>query len=158
MWVALAIVAASCGADAVPSGPTSTSTATLIPGAQSGSTEPGSPAASAVVTSTAVVDVPACADVVDAVVTGSGGVFTVAATVRSGDLGWEKYADAWEVRAPDGTVLAERALAHPHQNEQPFTRSLGGVAIPSDISEVVVAARDSVNGFCGATLTVAVER
>jgi len=96
-----------------------------------------------------------CADVTDVVVTAeSGGTFRFDVTVRSADTGWEKYADAWEVRAPDGTVLGERVLAHPHVDEQPFTRSLTGVAIPDGVAEVEVAARDLVEGFCGETLTV----
>ena len=37
-----------------------------------------------------------------------------------------------------------------HETEQPFTRSVGGLLIPSDVTEIVVAARDSVAGFCGA--------
>lgn len=79
-------------------------------------------------------------------------------TVRSGDTGWEKYADAWEIRTTDGVVLGTRELAHPHETEQPFTRSLGGVEIPDDVTEVVIVARDSVLGFCGDPLTVAVPR
>lgn len=76
--------------------------------------------------------------------------FKVSATVRSADTGWEKYADLWEVRAPDGTVLGQRVLAHPHVDEQPFTRSLNAVAIPDGVGEVTIVARDSVAGFCGA--------
>jgi hypothetical protein len=84
------------------------------------------------------------------------GVFTFAVTVESTDTGWEKYADAWEVRGPDGAVLGERVLAHPHENEQPFTRSLSGVEIPTAVAEVTVAAHDLVLGFCGDELTVPV--
>jgi hypothetical protein len=84
------------------------------------------------------------------------GSFTFAVTVESDDTGWDKYADAWEVRSPAGLVLGERVLAHPHETEQPFTRSLSGVAIPRDITEVTVAAHDLVLGFCGTELTVAV--
>ena len=53
-------------------------------------------------------------------------------------------------------MLGERVLAHPHETEQPFTRSLSGVAIPPNIAEVTVAAHDLVLGFCGTELTVAV--
>ena len=97
-----------------------------------------------------------CADVVDAVIEATGdGTYRVSATVRSSDTGDEKYADAWEVRAPDGSVLATRVLAHPHVTEQPFTRSLAGVVVPDGTGRVEIAARDSVEGFCGATMTVA---
>ncbi len=76
--------------------------------------------------------------------------------VRSADTGWEKYADAWEIRSPDGTVLGTRALTHPHVDEQPFTRRLRGVVIPAGVSEVEVAARDLVEGFCGTTMRVGI--
>lgn len=97
-----------------------------------------------------------CADVtaVD-VSTGDEGLLTFRVTVVSADTGWEKYADAWEVRDPSGSVLGIRELAHPHVDEQPFTRSLSGVEIPPGIERVVVAARDSVEGFCGSTMEVA---
>jgi len=99
-----------------------------------------------------------CAHVIDGEVTASGDGFTVSATVLSADTGDEKYADKWEVRTVAGDVLGERILAHPHVNEQPFTRSLGDVAIPDDIDSVVLAAHDSVVGFCGDTHTVSIER
>jgi len=76
--------------------------------------------------------------------------------VASADEGWAKYADEWTVQAEDGTVLGTRTLLHPHDDEQPFTRSLTGVQIPEGYSTVVVAARDSVDGYCGATLEVEV--
>jgi hypothetical protein len=75
-------------------------------------------------------------------------------TVASADTGWDKYADAWEIRDEGGAVLATRVLAHPHVDEQPFTRSLSNVEIPASVEEVHVAARDSVEGFCGRTVTV----
>ena len=90
-----------------------------------------------------------CAHVIDAVAEDRGGSWTVTATVQSADTGWEKYADAWQVRGPGDELLGERVLAHPHENEQPFTRSLSGVSIPDDVDSVTIAARDSVLGFCG---------
>jgi hypothetical protein len=84
------------------------------------------------------------------------GVFTVNTTVRSVDIEGVSYADAWEVRDLDGEVYGERILTHPHANEQPFIRSLSGVAIPADVAQAEVAARDSVRGFCGAPLIVEV--
>ena len=94
---------------------------------------------------------PGCAHVTDVAVTATGDRFRVDATVQSADTGAEKYADAWEVRAPDGTVLAVRELLHPHVDEQPFTRSLTDVEIPAGVRTVTVAARDSVLGYCGDT-------
>lgn len=75
------------------------------------------------------------------------GTWRFSVTLRHGDTGWDHYADLWQVETPDGTVLGERVLAHPHVNEQPFTRSLGGVKIPVGLAEVVIRARDSVHGF-----------
>jgi len=75
-------------------------------------------------------------------------------TVRHADAGWDHYANAWEVVAPDGTVLATRTLLHPHDNEQPFTRSLDGVALPADIDHVTVRARDTRHGLGGASVRV----
>jgi hypothetical protein len=74
-------------------------------------------------------------------------------TVRHEDAGWEHHADRWQVTAPDGTVLEERVLLHPHVDEQPFTRSLDGVAVPDGAAEVSFRARDTVHGW-GPVLTV----
>ena len=99
------------------------------------------------------------ADVLDAEITKSGGErYRVTVTVRHADAGWDHYADQWRVVAPDGTVLGTRTLHHPHENEQPFTRSLGGVEIPADVQDVKIEARDSVHGHGGRTLTVEVPR
>ena len=68
-------------------------------------------------------------------------------TLRHDDSGWDHYADGWEVLSPSGDVLGKRVLAHPHVNEQPFTRSLSGVRIPQGISTVSIRAHDSVHGY-----------
>ncbi|WP_420415424.1 hypothetical protein [Roseibium sp.] len=67
-------------------------------------------------------------------------------TLLHDDTGWDHYADLWEVYAPDGTLLGKRVLAHPHVNEQPFTRSLSGVEVPDGTHQVIIKARDSVHG------------
>ncbi len=87
----------------------------------------------------------------------SDGTFTFEVTVRHADAGWEHHADRWELIAPDGSVLATRALVHPHEAEQPFTRSLSGVEIPDDIAEITVRAHDSVHGYGGAEVTLALK-
>lgn len=66
----------------------------------------------------------------------------------------DRYADAWRVVGLDGTVYGIRELTHDHQSEQPFTRSLNGVEIPRDVIDLVVEARDSVNGWGGGTIEV----
>ncbi len=84
----------------------------------------------------------------------AGGVWRFDVTLRHGDEGWDHYADAWRVEAADGTVLGTRELLHPHVNEQPFTRSLSGVAIPEGMDTVHVRARDSVHGWTEDTYPV----
>lgn len=97
------------------------------------------------------------ADVVGVEATRSGDTWRFSVAVDHGDTGWDHYADMWRVIAPDGTVLGERVLAHPHVNERPFTRSLGGVRIPPGVTEVTLEARDSVHGWGGKTMVVDVE-
>lgn len=99
------------------------------------------------------------ADVLDVEVTpGADGAWRFDVTVQHADTGWDHYADAWEVLAPDGTVLGTRTLLHPHVNEQPFTRSLTGVRIPDGVTEVTVRAHDSVHGHGGREAVVELSR
>jgi hypothetical protein len=88
----------------------------------------------------------------------AGDTYNFDVTVRHTDEGWKHYANKWDVTAPDGTVLGTRILAHPHVDEQPFTRSLAGVKIPGNIDAVTVRAHDLVHGYGGKTVTVAVPR
>ena len=78
-------------------------------------------------------------------------------TLLHADTGWDHYANKWEVVAPDGTVLGTRVLAHPHVEEQPFTRSLGGVKIPDGINQVIIRGGDSVHDLGGKEMTVALD-
>ncbi|WP_342076508.1 hypothetical protein [Yoonia sp. SS1-5] len=71
----------------------------------------------------------------------------VSVTLSHPDTGWDHYADGWEVLDADGNSLGIRELAHPHVNEQPFTRSLGGVQIPAGATSVFVRARCNVDGW-----------
>ena len=82
------------------------------------------------------------------------GTYTVTATVRHGDTGWDHYADNFEVLAPDGTLLDRRVLYHPHVDEQPFTRSTHGVKVPAGINSVIVRAHDKVHGYGKGTVTI----
>jgi hypothetical protein len=77
-------------------------------------------------------------------------------TVEHPDTGWEDYADGWDVLTPDGAVLKPdpespftRLLLHPHETEQPFTRSQSGIVIPASETRVRVRAHDLVDGFGG---------
>ena len=87
--------------------------------------------------------------------------WTFSVTVAHPDTGWEDYADGWDVILPDGSVLYPdsdspftRLLLHPHENEQPFTRSQGGIEIPVQVENVTVRAHDIVDGFGGKEITV----
>lgn len=86
------------------------------------------------------------------------GTWSVDVTLRHADSGWEHYADAWRVVAGDGTVLGTRTLYHPHETEQPFTRSLGGVAIPASMTAVDVEAHDKVHGWSPRRVQVDLEK
>lgn len=89
------------------------------------------------------------ADVVDGTITAlGGGRYQINATVAHADTGWDHYADRWDVLAPDGTLLGVRELAHPHVNEQPFTRSVT-LTIPEGITTITLRANDSVHGLGG---------
>jgi len=80
-------------------------------------------------------------------------VFRFSVTVEHADEGWDHYADAWEVVGEDGTIYGKRVLAHPHVDEQPFTRS-GTATIPDGVKTVIVRAHDSVHGLGGKELEV----
>ncbi|TDT74197.1 hypothetical protein BDE40_2985 [Litoreibacter halocynthiae] len=84
----------------------------------------------------------------------AGGGWTFDVTVSHPDTGWDHYADGWSVSTPDGTELGFRKLAHPHETEQPFTRSLSGVTVPSGVNEVIIRARDNVHGWSDQAYTV----
>lgn len=94
-------------------------------------------------------------DVIDVKVSQSGGQYRFDVTLKHADTGWDHYANVWEIVGPGGEVLGTRVLAHPHVDEQPFTRSLGGVVIPAAILEVTIRAGDNVNGLGGKTMSIA---
>lgn len=75
-------------------------------------------------------------------------------SVRHPDVGWDHYADAWEVLDLDGKRLGYRKLLHPHVNEQPFTRSLRGVMVPDGIRVVIIRARCTQHGWSGKAVRV----
>lgn len=83
----------------------------------------------------------------------AGDAWTVSVTIRHAETGWDDYADGWRVEAPDGTILGTRELLHPHADEQPFTRSLGGVSIPAGIEEIHIRTRTSTTEWADWTVT-----
>ena len=95
------------------------------------------------------------ADVIDVKIKRTGDdIYWFGVTVLHQDEGWDHYADRWDVVAPDGTALGTRTLLHPHEEEQPFTRSLGGVKIPGTVRNVIIRAHDSIHGYGGKEVTV----
>lgn len=87
--------------------------------------------------------------------------WSFAVTLEHEDTGWEDYADGWDVVLPDGTVIKPdadspftRLLLHPHENEQPFTRSQSGVAIPAGVTTVYVRAHELVEGYSSQVMAI----
>ncbi|MFC1961248.1 hypothetical protein ACFLYO_11145 [Chloroflexota bacterium] len=87
--------------------------------------------------------------------------WTFHVTVRHPDTGWEDYADGWDVVLPDGSVVKPdadspftRLLLHPHENEQPFTRSQSGIILPDGVTDVTVRAHDLAAGYGGQEIRV----
>lgn len=72
---------------------------------------------------------------------------TFSVTLEHGDTGWDHYANQWDVVTMEGKLLKSRVLYHPHENEQPFTRSLSGVIVPEGQSQVKIRAQDSKHGY-----------
>ena len=75
-------------------------------------------------------------------------------SVRHNDQGWEHYANRWEILDLEGSQLGNRELHHPHDNEQPFTRSLCNIKIPIEITKVIVRAKCNKHGFGGKAMVV----
>lgn len=76
----------------------------------------------------------------------SSGSWYVNTTLKHEDTGWSHYADAWRVVDENGNDLGTRTLYHPHENEQPFTRS-HTITIPKGVTTVYVEAHDKVHGW-----------
>lgn len=93
--------------------------------------------------------------------TEQGSTWTFHVTVQHPDTGWADYADGWDVLTSEGTVLKPdpdspftRLLLHPHESEQPFTRSQSGIVLPAGETQVRVRAHDLVDGFGGREVIV----
>ena len=85
----------------------------------------------------------------------NGSVWTVSVTVLHNDTGWDHYADRWQIIDPETKeILAERILLHPHENEQPFKRSLGNIKFPADQKAVIIRASCTKHGFGGQEIMV----
>jgi len=96
------------------------------------------------------------ADVVDGNISALGNNrYRIDATVLHADDGWDHYADRWDVLDSEGNVLGSRVLVHPHDNEQPFTRSLT-LTLPPGTTLIRLRANDSVHGLGGTTIELSV--
>lgn len=91
----------------------------------------------------------------------SNGAWSFDVTVSHPDAGWDDYCDGWDIVLPDDTVLKAdeadaytRALLHPHVDEQPFTRSQGGLFVPEGVPQLTVRAHDIVDGWGGLVVVV----
>ena len=74
--------------------------------------------------------------------------FNVTATIRHEDTGWDHFCNRFEILdAKTGKLLGQRVLAHPHEDEQPFTRTLYRMPVPADVTRVRVRAHDSLHGY-----------
>lgn len=82
------------------------------------------------------------------------GQWAVNVTLKHADEGWDHYADRWQVIDGEGRVLGDRILHHPHVNEQPFTRGLSRVVIPTNTHVVYIRAHDSRHGWAKQRLLV----
>ncbi len=87
-----------------------------------------------------------------------GSSWSFSVTLSHPDTGWDHYADGWEVLDQNGTRLGFRELLHPHVNEQPFTRSLGGVTLPETLDTVYIRARDNIDGWGTTTYKLTLPR
>jgi hypothetical protein len=96
-------------------------------------------------------------EVVHAVFERSGDAWHVSVTLRHADSGWAHYADVWVVEGEDGRELGRRVLLHPHEDEQPFTRS-ERIRLPAGTTRVRVRAGDNVHGLDSNTVRVDLTR
>lgn len=84
----------------------------------------------------------------------SDGSWCFSTTVHHHDEGWDHYANAWQILDESGNELGWRLLAHPHDDEQPFTREQCDVEIPEQLSRIIVRAKCKVHGFGGQPVVV----
>lgn len=85
---------------------------------------------------------------------GGDGVYSFIVTISSPYDSPERYADAWRVVGDDGVVYGQQTMDGPHVDEQPFTRSLTNIPIPTTVKTVVVQGRDSVYGWSDVGLEI----
>ncbi len=77
--------------------------------------------------------------------------YSISATVRHNDQGWDHYADQFSIFNLGENMVQNgiRVLAHPHDGEQPFTRSQSNVIADGLVG---VQAKDNVHGLGGSKI------
>lgn len=94
------------------------------------------------------------ADVVAAIATLTGeNTYRFDVSVSHADIGWEHYANAFEIFDLEDNLLGTRVLMHPHVGERPFTRSLS-IVIPEGVTSVRIRALDSKHETGGKDLVL----
>ncbi len=83
--------------------------------------------------------------------------WAVSVTLKHADSGWDHYADDWRIVDANGKVIANRVLAHPHIDEQPFTRSQSHIRLP-DSGVIYLEAHDKRHGWARQRLSVDMSR
>lgn len=104
-----------------------------------------------ILTQPALADAP---EIQQVTTTRTGDTWRIDVTLSHPDTGWDHYADGWRVLDMQGKELGLRVLAHPHVNEQPFTRSLGGISIPEGTKMIIIQSRCLVDGWNSKTVQV----
>lgn len=142
----LVVVLASCSSGADPGGSTAPDASTPTQGASAPTgDQSGTPADERF------------PDVIGAELAAEvGGTYSIAVTISSPYDSPDQYADGWRVLTPEDVELGSHTLGHDHAGEQPFTRTQYDLAIPSDVSEIIVEGRDTQNGYGGETVTAQV--
>ena len=92
------------------------------------------------------------ANVVDVAFAATDDGYAFDVTLHHDDEGEEGYANWWQVERLDGSRLGRRDLLHAHA-DQPFTRS-DTVAVPDDVTCVVVRGHDQTHGYGGVAAVV----
>ena len=73
-------------------------------------------------------------------------LYTFSVRILHKDSGWKHYVNRYEILDKSDKILATRTLWHPHEHEQPFTRSLANVDVKGN-KIIYVRANDSVDGY-----------
>jgi len=75
------------------------------------------------------------------------GLYAFSVTILHADEGWTHYADSFDILSESQAVLGTRTLFHPHEGENPFTRSLSNVKVPIGARNVLIRAHCSKDGY-----------